>query len=150
VVERLEGHARRHAAVADERDGAVVAALVLDRPGDAERRGDRGARVAGAEGVVLGLRSAEELGDAVGLADPIEGLAPPREHLVGIALVTDVEDQAIPRRVEDIVNRGQQLDGAQARREVAAGLRHGPHDLLAQLAGDLLDLLPSELSQVLR
>ena len=47
----------------------------------------------------------------------------PGEHLVRVALVADVEDEAVARRVEDVVERGDQLDGAEARGEVAAGAR---------------------------
>ena len=69
VVQRLERHARGHAAVADQRDRAAVLAAVLEGARHAERRGDRGAGVAGAEVVVGRLGAAQELPDAALLAD---------------------------------------------------------------------------------
>ncbi len=125
VVQRLEGHARRSSppspisAIATPRLAAGAAGAR-----HAERRRDRGAGVAGAEVVVLRLgRGAGTSTMPPSCADAVEVLAPAGEHLVRIALVADVEDEAVARRVEDVVERGDQLDGAEARREVAAGLR---------------------------
>ena len=48
--------------------------------------------------------------------------APAGEDLVRIGLVADVPDDAVVRRVEDVVQRDRQLDRAEVRRQVAAGL----------------------------
>ena len=50
-------------------------------------------------------------------------LAPAGQDLVRIGLVADVPDDAVVRRVEDVVQRDRQLDRAEVRRQVAAGLR---------------------------
>ena len=55
MIERLERHARGQRAVADDRDRASILAALGGRDGHAERRADRGARVAHAEGVVFAL-----------------------------------------------------------------------------------------------
>ena len=52
------------------------------------------------------------------LLDGMERFAPPSEHFMGISLVPHVPYQPIVRRVEDIVQRYGEFDGAQARREV--------------------------------
>ena len=54
-------------------------------------------------------------------------------------MVTDVPDEPVVRRVEDVVECDRQLDRAEVRRQVAAGLRHALNDEIAQLAGELLE-----------
>ena len=94
----------------------------------------------GAEGVVLALVAARKAGDAAELAQRRHAVAPAGQHLVRIGLVADVPDDAVVRRVEDVVQGDRQLDGAEVRRQVAAGLRHALHHELAQLGGELLQL----------
>ena len=113
-------------------------ALHPRRDRHAERGRDRGRRVRGAEGVVLALVAAREARDAAELAQRRHPVLAAGEHLVRIGLVADVPDEAVVRRVEDVVQRDRQLDRAEVRREVAAGLRHRLDDELAQLGGELL------------
>ena len=56
------------------------------------------------------------------------------EDLVRVGLVPDVPHEAVVRRVEHVVQRDRQLDGAEVRREVPARLRHGLQQERAQLA----------------
>ena len=132
MVQRLEGHARGRGAVADHGDHLRRVALAAQRFGDAERRRHRGARVARAEHVEAALRAAQETARAVLLANPRERLAATRQHLVSVRLVTDVPDQAIGRRVEDVVQRHGELDGAEAAREMSAARRAARDQLVAQ------------------
>ena len=67
-----------------------------------------------------------------------------------IGLVADVPDQAVARRVEDIMERGGQLDDAEAGAEMAAGHRNRIDGFLTQFVGDLPDLLYLELPQIVR
>ena len=67
----------------------------------------------GAEGVVLALVAAREAGDAAELAQRRHALAPAGQHLVRIGLVAHVPDEAVVRRVEDVVQRDRQLDRAE-------------------------------------
>ena len=50
-------------------------------------------------------------------------LAPAGQDLVRVGLVADVPHDAVVRRVEDVVQRDRELDRAEVRRQVAAGLR---------------------------
>ena len=79
----------------------------------------------GAERVVFALRALGEAGQAAALAQGADAVAPAGEDLVRIGLVADVPDQAVLRRVEDVVQRDGQLDHAQAGAEMAAGDRDG-------------------------
>ena len=63
----------------------------------AERRADRGARVADAEGVVLALAAVRERRQPVLELDGAQAVAAAGEHLVRVGLVADVPDQPVVR-----------------------------------------------------
>jgi hypothetical protein len=115
-----------------------------------QRCGDRGPGVACTEVVVGRFLAPQELRDAALGADAGEAVAASGEQLVGVALVTDVEDEPVARRVEHVVQRGDELHGAEARGQVAARARDALDDRLTQLAGHLRDLLPGQRAQVCR
>ena len=62
------------------------------------------------------------------------------EQLVDVALVADVEDEAVARRVEDVVHGDGQLDHAEVRPDVTAGLRDAGDEALANLFGQSFQL----------
>ncbi len=74
------------------------------------------------------------------LADRVEPLAPPGQHLVRIGLVADVPDDLVARGVEQAVERDGELAGAQVGAEVAADLADHVDDQLADLLGHGLKL----------
>src|SRR5437764_8368110 len=104
----------------------------------------------GAEGVVLRFRAARKTGDAVDHAKARHGLATAGEDLVRIGLVSHVPDDAVFRRLEDVVQRDGQFDRAKVRREVAAGLRHRLEYESAQLVGELAKLATLERAELRR
>ncbi len=59
---------------------------------------------------------------------------------MGIALVADIPDELVIRRIEDRMDRHGQFDHAQARAKVAAGHCDDIDDFLADFVSDLLDL----------
>jgi len=124
VVERLERHARREPTIANDRHHVVPLACQVAGDGHAERRRDRGARVAGAEVVVRALVAGEETREPVLLAQRVELPRAAREQLVRIGLVAHVPHQLVGGAVEDAVQRYSQLDGPEVRGQVAAGTRH--------------------------
>ena len=75
-------------------------------------------------------------------------LAPSGEDLVGVALVTDVPDQQIARRVVHVVQRNTQFDGAETRGEVTSGGSYGLQQVIAQLVSNLRQLGISQTTQV--
>ena len=137
IVHRLIGHAGRHGAVADDGDDPVVPALEVAGDRHAEPGRDRGRGMRRAEWVVLALRAPGEARQPAGLAERPDPVAPAGQDLVRIGLVADVPDQAVARRVEDIVERDRQLDHAEPGAEMAAGDRDGRDRLPAELVGDL-------------
>ena len=135
VVQRLEGHAGGHRAVADDRHRLARLAFQLGGQRHAERGRDRSRTVRGAEGVVLAFVATREAADAAELAQRVHAVAPAGEDLVRVGLVADVPHQAVVGGVEDVVQRDRQLDRAEVARQVAAGLRHALQHELAQLDG---------------
>ena len=67
-----------------------------------------------------------------------------------VGLVADVPDQLVGRGIEDVVQRDRQLDDAEARAEMAAGLGDGIDRLDPQLVGELLELLGRQVLEVTR
>ncbi len=94
-----------------------------------------------AEAVVLAFRAQHEAVEAIRLADGVEAVAPAGQQLMHIGLVADVEDKAIGRRIENGVQRDGQLDHAQIRPEMAAGLGQNGDEFVANLLGQLGKLL---------
>ena len=94
----------------------------------------------GAEGVELALGAARKARHAAVLAQRRHVLAPAREDLVRIGLVADVPDEAVVGRVEHVVQRDRQLDGAQVRGQVPAGARDRLEHVCAQLVGQRAEL----------
>src|SRR5512143_3593717 len=86
----------------------------------AERRGDRSSRVTRAERVVRALLAPQEATRPVGLLHLHQPREATGQRLVAVGLMADVPDQPIARRIEQIVERDGQLDGAQAPGEVTA------------------------------
>jgi hypothetical protein len=148
VVERLEGHAGGHRAVADHRDGVAVLALLLGRQRHAQRGRDAGGRVRGAEGVVFALGTLRKARQAAELAQRGHALAPAGQDLVRIGLVAHVPHHAVARRVEHRVQGNGQLHRAEVGRQVPAGLGHALQHVGAQLGGQALEVGAREPAQV--
>ena len=101
LVDRLEGDAAGHGAVADDGDDlAVLPRAVAHGLLEADRVADRGRGVAGAHDVVLGLGDRAEGREAVVLADRLELVAAAGQDLVRVGLVADVPDHLVAWRVE--------------------------------------------------
>ena len=148
VVERLERHARSHRAVADDRHGATYQSGALGRHRHAQRGGNRSAGMAGTKGVVRAFFALGKARDTVGFAQARHGRTPSGEDFVRIALVADVPHQAVIRRIEYIMECNGQLDRAEVRGQVAAGLRHAIENETAQLFGQRSELVARHTAQV--
>jgi len=136
MVERLEGHASAHGAIANDSHRAAAAALALGSDGHAEGGADRGTRVPDPKGVVQALAAGRKRRQTGALLDAAEAVAPSGQHFVRVGLVTDVPDQPVLRGVEDIMQRDGELDGAQAGREMAASSGSFPSGSARRSAGD--------------
>ena len=88
-------------------------------------------------------------GEAALLAQGAEVLAP-GEELVHVALVAGVEHDRVVRRMERAVDRERQLDDAEIRSEVTAGLRDLADQEPADLGRQFRQLLAAEPIEVAR
>ena len=136
VVQRFPCEPRAHGAVADDGRHAAVAALQAVGDRHAQRGADRGAGVADPEGVVDALLAGRERGQPALVLDRLQRFASARQHLVRIGLVADVPDEPVVRRVEHVVQRHGQLDGAEPGREVPAALADRMHEEVAEFCAD--------------
>ena len=150
IVHRLVGHAGGHGAVADHRDDVVVAPLEIPRDGHAEPRGNRRRGVRSAEGVVFALGALGEAGQTAALAQGADAVPPTRQNLVRIALMADIPDQPVVRRVEDVMDRRRQLDHAEPCPEVSARHRDGVDHFRPQLVCKLAQVALRKLAKVAR
>ncbi len=148
VVHRLEGHAVGQRGVADQRHDVLVAAGLVSRGGHAERRRKRRARVARAEMIVRAFAAHQESAQPVGLPDRVQPVPPAGQHLVDVALVRHVQDQAVLGAVEDLVEGQSRFDDAEVRAEMAARVRERDDQRLADLLRERLQLLDVELLHV--
>ena len=104
--------------------------------------------MANAEGVVGALATLRETRDATVHAQALHALAAAGQYLVRVALVADVPDQTVFRRVEDGMQGDGQLDRAEIGRQVAARLLDGFDQEGAQFGGQLRQLLALQATQV--
>src|SRR3954452_12082794 len=98
----------------------------------------------GAERVVIALGALGEAGQTAAGAKRTDAVAAAGQDLVRIGLMADVPDQPVARRVEDVMDRGRQFDDAEAGSKMAAGDRDRVDGFLAQLVGDLTELIDLE------
>ena len=113
VVHPLVDHAAGERAVAHDDDDFARLFFELFRARDPDRRGQRRAAVPGYKGVAVAFGRVGEAGDAVFLAQRRKTGAPPRQQLMGIALVADVKQQFVLRQVQGAVQRNGELHHAQ-------------------------------------
>jgi hypothetical protein len=140
VVERLEAEAGHERRVADDDRDPFGAVTDVARGGEALGDRQAGAGVTAVEDVVLALAAAREAADAVDLPERPEPLQPAREELVGVGLMPRVPDDPVVRRAQQPVQGDGDLDHAEAGAQVAARLRDGRDDRLADLGGEICEL----------
>src|SRR5574338_755111 len=91
----------------------MVFTFSIARDGHTERGRKRGRSMARAKSVVFRLVTPEKPADAAVLFDRRQKLAASGQALVRVGLVADIPDEPIVRRVERVVQRDSQFDGAE-------------------------------------
>src|SRR6187549_2337062 len=94
----------------------------------------------GAERIEFAFCPLREAAEPSGLPDRPYAVAAAGDDLVRIALVANVPDQFVVRRIEHIMDGDGQLDNAKARSKMSAGLGYRRDHLAAQLIGQLRQL----------
>ncbi len=135
VVERLERHAARERAVADDGHDRLVGAPAVACGRQSESHRDRVAGVARVVYVVGALRALGEPAHAAVGPERVEPAPAPGEQLVHVRLMPHVPHDAVARTVERAVEADRQLDDAEVRGEVPAGLRDRLDERVTDLIG---------------
>ena len=149
VVEGLVGHAAGHRAVADDgHDVAMVVDAGVAGAGQAVGVGQDRGGVGVLHVVVAALLPARVAGEPAGLAQLREAGLAPGDDLVDVGLVAGVPQDGVEGRLEHPVERERQLDRAEVGAEMPAGVGHGLHDEVTDLAGQLVELGVREPLQV--
>ena len=78
---------------------------------------------------------------ALVLPHRVDAIEPAGEHFVDVTLMADVEDELIPRRIEDAMQRDGQLNDAEIWPEMSAGLRENLDEGFAHLLRELWKVL---------
>ena len=148
IVHRLIGHAGRHRPVTDHRDDIAILMLEVAAHGKAQRRGDRGRGMRSTERIVFALRTLGEAAQPAALAQGADTISTAGQDLVRIALVPDIPDQRVARRIEDVVQCRGQLDHTQPGTQMPTRDRDGVDRLRTQLVGQLAQLVDREIAHV--
>ncbi len=150
VVEGLVGHAPGEGAVTDDAHDLARLAGELAGRGQGQRVAEARGSVRVLHDVVLGLRARRVAGEPAALAQGVEAAQTAGQHLVHVGLVTGVEDQSVPRRVEDPVQGHGQLDDTEVGSEVAAGPGHRLDEEGADLAAESIQVVGTQAAKILR
>ncbi len=135
IVERFKGDAVGEGGVSGNGDDMLVAAGEIAGDGHAQGRGEGSAGVTGSVTIVLAFGAQHEAVEAAGLTQGFKAVEPSGQDFVDIGLVADVEEELVLGSVEDRVEGQGQLHDAEVGAEVAAGLRKGLNQELANLFG---------------
>ena len=104
----------------------------------------------GDKGIVVRLIGLGKAGDPAVLAKGGEAVPPPGDDLVGIALMSNIENQPVLCRVIDPVDGYGELNGAEVGGQMPAGAGNAVHLKTAQLRTQGLKLLAAQFFDIFR
>src|SRR6266571_1132079 len=106
--------------------------------------------MSGAKGVVFRFVAAQEATYTAVLFDGRQHVAPARQDLVCISLMTNVPNQPVVRRLERIMQRYRELDRTERSARMPTYTRHCFQNVLTDFLGYVLQLIWSQPAQVRR
>jgi hypothetical protein len=102
------------------------------------------------EDVILAFLSAQEPTQAAELANSREPLTPAANQFMRVSLMASVPNDPVLRRIENVVERKRQLDGAECRSKMATDLRHDGYDFFSHFPSELVQLVDGKAPEVAR
>ena len=132
--------------ITDQRTDVKILAFSVPRYRHSERRRERCRCVAGAEGVVFGFRPPQKPRKSAVLLDRVQLVPTPRQYLVCIRLMPDIEDETVVRRIKNIMHSDRKFDRTEARTGVTADAGACIDDKLANLVGHFLQVFDPQLA----
>ena len=115
----------------------IVEAEHVARRSHPERRGQSRTRVPRPVAIVLAFAPEKKAVQSFVLPDGRKPRTPSGQELVDIALVADVENEFVPRSLEDPVQGNAELDDPEVGPEVAARLGQNPDQFSPDFLGEL-------------
>ncbi len=125
VVHRLINRATSEGSITRDADDVLVSAIQVTRSGHAERCTECSACVASPVAIMLAFAAQAEAVEAFILADGVNAVPAPSEHLMHVGLMGDVKNKAVFGCVKHTMHGQGQLDHSEIRPEVAACLTEG-------------------------
>ena len=92
-------------------------------------------------GIVFAFGDLGKSGNTLIRAQGLEPFATPRQELVGVRLMADIENETVTRTVKHTMKRDDELDATKRWRKVSAMQRRRRYHLGAQLEGQTIKLL---------
>ena len=103
VVQRLEGHAAGHRAVADNGYDIIILTLQVAGAGHAQCRRNRRTGMTGTESIMLAFAALREAGKTAVLTQRRKLLPASGDNFMDIGLMTYVKNNLILRRIENLM-----------------------------------------------
>lgn len=150
IVDRLESHACRHRAIADDADHIADIGAKIARHGKAEPGRDRGGGMGRAECVMDTFLAPCEAGRAILLPQAAHLVAPPCQNLVRIALVADIPDELVMRRIENRVDGDGKFNDTETGAEMASRLGDDAERFRPQFVSQLHQVVVMQAAKVRR
>ena len=141
IVERFVTDSTGERGIARDYDNVFIAAAQIASDSHAESSGKRGAGMTRDVAIVFAFGAQKKAIQTAELPHRGKAIEPPGKHLMDIALVTDVHDKAVARRVEHTMERNGQLDHAEIRSQMSSGLRKNFDQLIAHFLRELGQVL---------
>src|SRR6187401_1698971 len=105
IVERFVADSTGERGIASYYDNVFIAAAQISPHRHAETSGKRRTSMTRTVAIVFAFRAQKKSVEALELPHGVEALKTPGEHLVDVALVADVHDDAIARGIEHAMQR---------------------------------------------
>ena len=150
VVKSLKSKASGKRTVADQGHCLMRKSLKFRRLRKTESCGDGSRRMTCAKGIVRAFRTLRETAYAILHPVLAECLATAGDELMGIGLVTHIEDKLVLRGVIDIVKTHHKFDGTEARAEMSRIHGTALDHVMTYLSTELAKLIHAEILDIRR
>ena len=141
VVERLVADSAGKRGVARNHHDIFIRSAQIAPDCHAKRSGERRAGMTGAITIMFAFGAEQKSVKPFVLPHRIDAIEAAGKHFVDVALMADVEDEFVPRRSEDPMERDGEFDNAEIWSEMAAGLRENPDQRFAHFLRELWKVL---------
>src|SRR4029077_7067338 len=141
IVERFVADSTGERGVARDYDNVFIAAAQISSHSHAETSGKRRASMTGPVAIVFAFRAQKKSVEALELPHRMKTIEAASKNLMDVALMTDVHDKAVSRRIEDTMQSNGQFDHAEIGSQMPAALRQDLDQLIAYFVRELRQIL---------